>query len=279
MPNGCPWPKLTIVTPSYNQGDYIEEAIRSVLLQNYPNLEYFIIDGGSADNTLEIIQKYSPWLTDWKTEADEGQYNAINKGFVRSSGNIMLWLNSDDMLLPESLRVIATVFSTFPQIQWLTGIPLLWNESGTYFQILPQISYNRTVMQLAGYEGRAIHWVMQECTAWTRLLWNQAGGYVDMDLQYAGDFDLWHRFSFHSQLYTVAALIGGNRQHAAQKTASQSRYCNDVDKQLSKKVFFKISNKFMRLSLIRKIVRAALLVRKMSNHVYFDAKSDDWKIL
>jgi len=97
------WPKISIVTPSYNQGQFIEETIRSVLLQNYPNLEYIIIDGGSTDETIEIIKKYESWFTYWISEPDKGQSHAINKGFSKASGKWLSWLNSDDMLTRNSL--------------------------------------------------------------------------------------------------------------------------------------------------------------------------------
>ena len=104
------WPKLTIVTPSYNQGQFIEQTIRSVLLQNYPNLEYIIIDGGSTDDTITILQKYSPWISYWQSEKDNGQSNAINKGFSLASGDYNAWINSDDYYLKE---VFCNVMDTF----------------------------------------------------------------------------------------------------------------------------------------------------------------------
>src|ERR1700733_14532761 len=101
------YPKISIVTPSYNKGQYIEQTIQSVLDQNYPNLEYIIIDGGSTDNTIEIIEKYAPYLKYWVSEKDKGQANAINKGLQYCTGEIFNWLNSDDYLEPDSLEKIA----------------------------------------------------------------------------------------------------------------------------------------------------------------------------
>ncbi|HWZ23209.1 MAG TPA: glycosyltransferase family 2 protein [Cytophagaceae bacterium] len=101
------FPKITIVTPSYNQGQFIEETIRSILLQNYPNLEYIIIDGGSTDNTVEVVKKYEPWITYWVSEKDSGQSHAINKGFERATGEIVNWINSDDSLRLNALQVVA----------------------------------------------------------------------------------------------------------------------------------------------------------------------------
>lgn len=107
MPNGELWPKISIVTPSYNQGEYLEETIRSILLQNYPNLEYFVIDGGSNDGSVDIIKKYDRWITHWVSEKDGGQAHAINKGLQYCSGDIFNWINSDDYLMDGALKVIA----------------------------------------------------------------------------------------------------------------------------------------------------------------------------
>src|SRR5262245_47037233 len=104
MPDGCPWPLISVVTPSLNQGKFIEETIRSVLLQGYPELEYIIIDGGSNDGSVEIIKKYSPWITYWVSEPDGGQSEAINRGLKRASGEFASWINSDDLLCKNALR-------------------------------------------------------------------------------------------------------------------------------------------------------------------------------
>jgi glycosyltransferase involved in cell wall biosynthesis len=105
--NGESWPKVTIVTPSYNQGEFIEETIRSVLLQNYPNLEYIVMDGGSTDDTVAILKKYSPWISLWQSEKDNGQSHAINKGFKHATGVLRGYLNSDDLLLQSSLKQVT----------------------------------------------------------------------------------------------------------------------------------------------------------------------------
>ena len=119
--DGQLWPKISIVTPSYNQGRFIEECIRSVLLQGYPDLEYIIIDGGSTDETIDIIKKYEPWLAYWESEPDRGQSHAINKGLEKSTGKFFNWHNSDDVLAPDSLATMAGAMVKYPQAGYIHG--------------------------------------------------------------------------------------------------------------------------------------------------------------
>jgi len=123
-------PRITVVTPSFNQGKFIEETMKSVVNQDYPNLEYIVIDGGSTDDSIEIIKKYADKLAYWVSEKDNGQTHAINKGFERATGDIITWINSDDVYCEESLLTIGSYFSAHNDCYWLAGNLLFMDESG-----------------------------------------------------------------------------------------------------------------------------------------------------
>ena len=273
------YPKITIVTPSFNQGMFIEATIRSVLLQNYPNLEYIVIDGGSTDTSTQVIKKYEPWISYWISEPDNGQYDAINKGFSLSTGDVMLWLNSDDMLVSGSLHVIGNIFRSFGQtVRWITGHPFYWDVDGNMYRFLKPFVYNRRLMQLGGHDGRAIGWVMQESTAWHSSLWRDAGGYVDDTLNYAADFELWHRFSFHDQLYSLSSPIGGNRCWPGQKTADAAKYERELDQILRTSRLCQFSNYLLRNRYIRYVVRSYLSFVESKTQITYDPRTMKWKL-
>lgn len=137
MPDGKPWPRISIVTPSYNQGQFLEETIRSVLLQNYPNLEYIIIDGGSTDNSVEVIRKYEPWLSYWVSEKDRGQSHGVNKGFRRATGELIGWQNSDDYYCIDAFKHAAMAVVQYPQADIYYGKTFLFKSEGEPFEWHP----------------------------------------------------------------------------------------------------------------------------------------------
>jgi glycosyltransferase involved in cell wall biosynthesis len=201
-------PKIALVTPVFNSARYLEAAIESVLSQRYPNLEYVIVDGGSTDGSVEIIHKYERYLHAWISERDRGMYDAINKGFSRTTGELMGWISATDLLHAGSLFVVGSVFREFPQVEWITGHPTGFNDDGMAVEILKLRRWSR-MRFLAG----ANRYIQQESTYWRRSLWERAGGRADDSRKNGNDFELWVRFFRHAQLCAVDALIGGYRSH------------------------------------------------------------------
>lgn len=195
MPNGLPWPKVSITTPSYNQGCFIEETIRSVLLQNYPNLEYAICDGGSSDETVEILEKYSPWLSFWQSKKDQGQGHAINLGFSIASGDYFGWINSDDFYLPNCFQKVANYFCKHSldfvygdALNFSDGEPKIHYWQG-YLVLDRYLRFGGLVASHAAFWKSTIHmpiWEEMNCNVdgelWIRLLPGRSKGHLQAPL-------------------------------------------------------------------------------------------------
>lgn len=231
-------PTISIVTPSYNQAQFIEETIQSVLGQGYPNLEYVVIDGGSTDGSVDIIRRYAARLKYWTSERDGGQYDALNRGFAHTTGEIMAWLNSDDKYTPWAFSIVGEIFASFPEVEWISTVqPIGWNVRGQAINVdfsggFSQPSFFKGGnFPSEGSYGRK--WIQQESTFWRRSLWERAGARVESSLQLAADFELWARFYQHANLYGVLAPLGGFRAHGDQKSVSHaSQYMKEADEAL-----------------------------------------------
>ena len=210
------YPKISIVTPSLNQGAYIEETIRSVLLQNYPNLDYHIIDGGSTDETLTIIKKYQPWLTSWVSEPDQGQSDAINKGLAKCTGEIFNWLNSDDYYLPGALEAIGLSFANKPEALAVIGREYLVDNDGN-----KEIPHGTTIEPELAHTLLALH--LDQPPSFFKLLAFQEIGYLSKDLHYTMDAEWWGRFLLRygqSSIVQIPFVVNCFRLHHTSKTVS-----------------------------------------------------------
>jgi len=205
-------PKISIVTPSYNQEMFIERTIKSVMNQNYSNLEYIVQDGGSTDGTVKILERYSANLTYWASQADGGQANAINKGFQYATGGIMGWLNSDDMLVPGALHYIANYFIRHPEVDVVYGHRIIIDEQDLEIGrwVLPP--HNTKAVLYGDY-------IPQETLFWRRCIWDRVGGTVDETFEFALDWDLILRFQAAGAVFKcLPRFLGMFRVHPKQKT-------------------------------------------------------------
>ena len=211
-------PTISVVIPSFNQGRFLEETIRSVLDQGYPRLELIVMDGGSSDGSIGIIKKYGDHIAYWRTERDQGQYWAVDEGFRHCTGEIMTWLNSDDRFHADAFYTIASIFLQLRDIEWVTGVPSIMNEAGEQvWTCSPPPVYSRRYYLEKRYMFP--RFVQQEGTFWRRSLWERAGSKLKTSLRMAGDLELWMRFFRYARLHTTDRPLGCFRQHAGQKTA------------------------------------------------------------
>lgn len=213
MPDGSLWPRVSIVTPSYDQAQFIEETIRSVLLQGYPNLEYMIIDGGSTDGSVEVIRKYEPWLAWWVSEKDNGQGDAINKGFTRASGEIVSWLNSDDVYLPGAAAIGVRHLAQHAAAVLVHGPCVMVDDAGcTLYEWGGRFCTTRDL----ALDDNCI----AQPSTFMRRASLHAAGFLDADLQYVMDYALWLRMGMLGELLVVPEILSRFRVHCHSKTGS-----------------------------------------------------------
>lgn len=233
-------PRISIVTPSFNQGKFLEETILSVLDQNYPNLEYFVMDGGSTDNSVEIIQKYASRLTYWESKPDRGQSHAINKGFRMATGELVAWVNSDDLFTPGALFEVAEVWKRDQSFGLIHGISEIVDEKGnsTGKERGSPVDFIDSLLT-------SDNPVAQPSTYISRLAMEDVG-YLDEKLHMSMDWDLWLRISKKYPVCFLPRVLSKSRYWSLTKTSTQ------VEKAGQDHV-----------AIIHKLDRAGLLERKI----------------
>ena len=190
------FPKISVITPSYQQGEFIEETILSVVNQRYPNVEHFVFDGGSTDSTTEVLEKNSKHLTYWESEKDRGQSHAANKGLEKATGDFVLILNSDDLVLPGAFLYIAEQLEKDPSMKWIAGQSLVFGESRPVYDLMPVIVPSKSEL-----------WIVDQCiphpsTYVHRSLYEKHGPY-DEDMGFALDFEYWARMKMAGETFHI----------------------------------------------------------------------------
>lgn len=255
------WPKISVVTPSYNQGQFIEETIRSVLLQGYPNLEFIIIDGGSTDNTLDVIKKYEHWISYWVSEPDNGQGNAINKGLKKTTGDILFWLNSDDIVLPKAFSIVGNIFLSDPTVLLISGQANVINSIGETTGMVK--SYFYSWEELITNPGNSIR---QISTFFSRQLYEEVGS-IDEDLDISLDKELMALYSMHTTPLVIQDVLSAFRAHQSSKTG-KNLLAGYMETDRSRK-------RLLRNSSLRKVYRRRSSdnwVRLSQNKMYSDSE-------
>lgn len=246
------WPKISIVTPSYNQAAFLERTILGVLNQNYPNLEYIIVDGGSTDGSVEIVKKYAKYLAYWVSECDKGQADAINKGFKQSTGEILAWLNSDDVYLPGTLSSVARMFGNNGDADLVYG-------NGYYIdtedKILGDIRYTSFHFPTLLYSAT----MMQAATFWKRDAYRRAGGMNEM-YRFCMDYDLLLRMTKNGRPKHLRQYLSCFRIHDSQKTHTIAHVGKEEHEVIRKNFLNNCTEKMLRF---RRFWNCYCLVRRV----------------
>jgi len=243
MRDGASWPRISIVTASLNQGRFIEETIRSVLLQGYPNLEYIIIDGGSSDNTVEIVKKYAAWLAHWVTEPDQGQSAALAYGFSVATGDILAWINSDDIFTRGAFNIVAGAFRECDADVVFGNIHLI-DEFGNHIGERRAAPYVRLFCSPGlMYGGFGIY---QPGAFWTRNIYGKSGG-LDRSFHFCMDNDLLTRFALNKANFRfVRKFLAAFRIHPTSKTSTLHP--------VSSEEYLRLTRNLPRISPLRKVL-------------------------
>ena len=211
-------PLVSIVTPSYNQDRFLERTIESVLQQSYPKIEYIVIDGGSEDNSIEIIKQYQDRIAWWISEPDQGQTDAINKGFARASGGIFAWLNSDDTYEKNAVAEAVNYLQSHPDVGMVYGDANFINAEG---KVIGKFNAKQTSYQRLRHGGV---YIPQQAAFWRSELWHKVGP-LDPQFYFAMDYDLWIRFSQITEIRYISRLWANFRLHADAKTIFADDRC------------------------------------------------------
>lgn len=224
----CDWPGISIITPNFNAAETLQATLESVLRQNYPNLQYAVLDGGSQDGSRDIIEQYSDRLHYWHSQNDDGQYAAINEGFSQTSAEICGWLNSDDQHFPWTLHAVGAIFRDFPEVQWITGTPCELQRGILHTVPFGQNGYSRPLIRSGCYGSGPLPTIQQESCFWRRSLWEKAGG-LDLNYPLAADFHLWTKFAEHADLVTGYFYLGSfHRNETNRSRLQREQYDADI---------------------------------------------------
>ena len=222
------WPKISIVIPNYNGGETLGETLQSIVSQNYPCLEIIVVDGGSSDNSVDVIKQYGKDVTWWVSEKDNGMYDAVNKGFTKATGDIFAWIGSGDLYFPNAFRTVGDVMRSLPQVRWLTTLtPILLDFFGNSIAVCRPSGYSKLSFldgrHLPGERGYT-NVIMQESTFWRHDLWEQAGGSISTEYSLCGDFDLWTIFFDIADLHVIESPLAGFRCRSGQLSTDIAEY-------------------------------------------------------
>jgi glycosyltransferase involved in cell wall biosynthesis len=222
--------RISVVTTTLNAMPYIVDTTRSVLQSTYADLEYLIIDAGSSDGTLEYLRGIQDSRVRLEVIKGSRPYEAVDWGFRHASGDVLAWLNGDDLYYPGTISCVAQLFADFPDVEWITGLPSFVNAEGQCTMVAGQSSYPKRYIENGWFTEFAFGNLIQESMFWRRSLYEAAGG-LNLSYDLAADFELWTRFAQRTPLVAVSTLLAAFRQHGNNRSLTRATaYLNEVER-------------------------------------------------
>ncbi len=274
-------PGISIITACYNAAPYIEATLRSVLDQEYDNLEYIVIDGGSTDGTQEIIERYKHRLACYVSEPDGGQYEAIQKGLNMATGEVMAWINADDIYMPWTLSVVGEIFDKHSQVEWITGLPGFLNKKGQITAVYAALAcYPQAHIANGWYDRLHGGFLQQESMFWRRSLWEKTGG-LDLSLRLAADFKLWTQCARHTPLVPVSVPLAAFRKLPGEQRSSLGSDRYDAEVAYVQKTLPRPPILWRGVAKSGVVARslARWLIRKRGLAILYNDASQSWRII
>lgn len=269
--------KISVVTPCLNQASTLDRTIRSVVNQQDPNLQYIIVDGLSTDSTQTVVDQYKNSISQFLSEKDNGQYDAIAKGFELADGDIFGWINGDDAYLPWTFSVVREIFEKYPDVAWITGVPTTYNEHGQCVKVNRLCGYPQKHIRSGVFDGKYYHFLQQESMFWRRELWEKVDGF-NPSLTLAADYELWTRMAEYSDLVVVnIPLSGFTAQQANQRSVLfADTYLSEVETE-ARNLHTSLSQNLCRTNgLFSELYRQ--MTPSKCRFIGYDYKSKEWKL-
>jgi glycosyltransferase involved in cell wall biosynthesis len=272
-------PRISVVTPSFNQAQYLEATLQSISEQRYANIEHVVIDGGSTDGSRVLLERHSSKLAAWVSEPDAGQYAALNKGFAMTSGDVMAWLNADDVYFPSALATVAEVFRLYPQISWLSGGVAFINAEGAVTGVdRMDGGLSQNVAASGWYRRGLAGYLPQEGMFWRRSLWEASGARLEAGYGLAADYELWTRFARHASPVFLKCLVSGFRRHPRTQRSqlhahSYEAEVEDIARRIGRPA---PAWRLVRRSALSSIAFRLAFLRGRSETVEYDFERDAW---
>lgn len=282
--------KISLITPCYNAEKYIRSTIESVIYQEGDfEIEYYIIDGNSTDRTLDIIKKYEKKLSEGSIEincrkltlkvesaADRGMYDALVKGFAKVKGDIIGYINADDMYQTGAFKTINKIFKNYKRVKWLTGIATMYNEDGIInYVVSPYFYYNRFI-KMGIYNGELLRYIQQESTFFRKELLQYINLETLKKFQFAGDYYLWYCFASYAPLFIVSAILSGWRSHKENKSLDRDKYQDEMNSFVDPVTLTQIEKEF--LNYCKKRWKEPMYTHGKNNkrYIYWNNQKSNW---